>query len=186
MADEAKTSPEKTVAKKDADIRVPTDEETSLFGGKVQLPKGEDVSLYGTTVEIATLGEIQEYAATMPKQETARLREIFGDPDKKKHDAMNMLLELTDGDINQDSLAKVHRLIDEAALRFIQHKESGLSNMHLILTGDLDAGTANPFGNGEALAHRFAKISVTDDASEKGKKMQDPTSESGKPPSRKR
>ncbi|TNE29700.1 MAG: hypothetical protein EP349_06205 [Alphaproteobacteria bacterium] len=186
MADETKTSPEKTTAKKTADIRVPTDDETSRFGGGLQLPKGEDVTLYGTTVQIATLGDIQKYASSMPTAETSRLREIFGDPDKKKHDAVNMLLELTDGDINQDSIAKVHRLIDEAAARFMQHKESGVSNMHLILTGELDADTPDPFGNGDALARRFSKISVTDKSPEEGQTTQASTPKGGKPNDRKR
>ncbi|MBL1147117.1 MAG: hypothetical protein HND56_08235 [Pseudomonadota bacterium] len=186
MTDNTKTPQPQKSGKKDIDIHVPTDEETARFGDKLQLPTGQDVEIYGSTVQIATLGEIQEYAATMPKKETARLREMFGDPDKKKHNAMNMLLEMTDGDINQDSIAKVHRLIDEAALRFIQHKESGLSNMNLVLTGHLDADTANPFGNGDALARRFSKISMTEGTAEEEKKTQASRPKGDKPQIRKR
>jgi len=158
MENDTKPLQEKTPQKKTVDIRVPTDEETARFGDRLQLPTGKDVESYGSPVQQATLGEIQKYASGMPKAEATRLREIFGDPDKKKHDVANMLLELTDGDISQDSIAKVHRLIDEAAARFMQHKETGVSNMHLILSGHLGADTPNPFGTGDALARRFSKI----------------------------
>ena len=170
MADDKKTPHKKT-----ADIRVPNAEETARFGDLLQLPTGEDVDFYGSPVQIPTLGDIQKYASGTRKNDTARLSETFGNPDKKKSGAINMLLELTDGDINQASIAKVHRLIDEAAARFMQHKESGQSNMHLILTGELEPDTADPFGDGDALARRFSKITVTSPEAEDGQKKS-PTS----------
>lgn len=169
MADGKKT-PE-TSGKKAADIRKPTEEETARFGELLQSPTGEDVDFYGAPVQIATLADIQKYASTVPRAETARLQDIFGDPDKKKHSAIAMLLKLTDGDINPASIAKAHRLIDEAAARFMQHKESGAPNTHLILSGELEADTPDPFGNGEALARRFSKVTVTEpESGNKGKK----------------
>jgi len=172
MSDEQKPS---TKDEKTVDIHVPTDNETERFGGGLQLPTGEDVDLYGSPVQVATLGEIQKYASNVPPEENQRLRDTFGDPDKKKHDAISMLLELTDGDINPASVAKVHRLIDEAAVRFAQHKQSGASNIQLILTDGLSLDTPNPFGDGTALANRFSKISVTTpETGEKQKKTVTP------------
>lgn len=167
MSDEQKPS---ETTEKTVDIHTPTDDETERFGGGLQLPTGEDVDLYGSPIQVATLGEIQEYASNVPQEENQRLRDVFGDPDKKKHDAISMLLELTDGDINPASIAKVHRLIDEAAARFAQHKQDGVSNMHMILTGNLSVDTPNPFGDGDALAKRFSKINLTAPLSEADKK----------------
>lgn len=143
--------------KKTVDIRAPNDEETAHFGGHVQLPTGEDVDFYGSPVQVATLEDIRKYASGAAKTDTSSLSGVFGGADKKKRSALNMLLELTDGEVNPESLAKAHRLIDEAAAVFMQHQESGLSNMQLILAGKLEADTPKPFENGQTLARRFSK-----------------------------